>query len=127
MTLAALKRRVEYWQGILGLQAWELDVQLLDTVEGDPEKMASCEASKFYESATLRFSRAVLDTPTADQVIVHELVHVIFRDMEEAWMVATDSMPSSTADMFTDRITHEYEGVVDRLARSFVTLNRTNK
>jgi len=89
--LQALAERVRYWQEVLRLQDWNLDVRLCRTHEmrGDRQAIAQTEAFVHRKDAIMRFLHP-MDTDTVsmnflfgeerdyDLNIVHELLHLHF-------------------------------------------------
>lgn len=134
LTLATLRDRVAYWQhhpalSSLGLGAWDLSVEWLPEDNDDPESpIASAEPHHYYDEGELKFSRAEIDNCTAlevDRAIVHELLHIFMRDLDEA---AEEQIslyfPFPAASGWRARVKHEREGFVDRMARTIVALDK---
>jgi hypothetical protein len=122
-----LRVKVVYWQqklAPLGLAHWEFDVVVLDEIEHEykGEVRAQVRLSPMYDEGTIEFSRKHVDSPDLDYIIVHELLHAVCRDFDEAIHVLCPMVIPSVAVHFDQRIDHEEEGVIDRIARTIVNL-----
>lgn len=126
MTEAQIVKRTEWWMkrlGHLGITHWRIDVESVDECMGAEGSQAAVTPSGSYDSARIQFQRSWLKDATqqeADEVIVHELLHIASRDLMAAAHSAVDSGPMGTRAGNDERIRHEYEGVVERLARTIV-------
>lgn len=129
MTPRQLGRRVEYWQRKLhdlGLQNWDLNVSVVDEPEGRPGSHASVTVSQHYDSAWIEFeadSLTELDQRNIDKIIVHELLHIIFRDYEAVIEEVSTDLGMAQRMAWNNLREHEMEGVIERLARTIVTLH----
>jgi hypothetical protein len=55
--------------------------------------------------------------------IIHEWLHVAFRDFEAAISACEDWLPTRTFSDFNERLEHEREGLIDRLAVTLFQLH----
>lgn len=124
-----LAKRVEKWQhrlAHLGISHFRISaVHLVSDTPGGPRAQASVCASEHYDSAEFWFRWEFIEECTErqlDETIVHEWVHVAWRDFDESVRGAESWMPSRTYDDFEERITHEREGLVERLTRTIIDL-----
>lgn len=128
MTQRQLENRVKFWQkklGSLGLGHWQFTIEIVDEPEGRPGSLAAISHSPYYDCATIQFRRDHLDTATQYQIdrsIVHELMHAVHRDYDDAIHSVCDRLPADMVEAWHHRLDHEEEGVVDRCARAMVDL-----
>lgn len=125
-----LLARVEYWQERLkplGLSHFRVEQVVVgpETPSGD-----GCNATsglpQHYDSIYFWFKQEFLDETDENrlnEVIVHEWLHGALRDLDEATDAAHKWMPDLVAKDFDERIEHEQEGLIDRLARLIVALD----
>jgi hypothetical protein len=125
MTRSQLQRRVEQVARQLtplGLAHWEFDVQIVDTdgLEA-PNSDAQVQASTKYDSAQMCFRREfieVAEVEDIDKTIVHELLHLLFRDFENLLDLATQELGVTARELAEKTYDHELEGVIERVARA---------
>lgn len=118
MTPAALEKRVLLWQKrltYLGVGHWR--VPKVEIVETDEFK-ARASIPSSYDYVNFAFDTEFLtESPEdIDRVIVHEWIHVAMRDLDEAIGGAQSWFPEASWHDFDDRVDHERESFVDRLA-----------
>lgn len=119
ITEKQLTTRVERWMSeleALAIGHWRLDS--LEVVDSD-DFWAAVLSNGSYDRFQLRFDREFLsDTDEAglDEVIVHELLHVAMRDLDAALKVAFPFVPGADEGMWWERVKHEEEGLIQRLA-----------
>jgi hypothetical protein len=122
-----LAKRVKFWAKRLeplGLRHWQIEVECLPEVDEETNKGAEVRVSRHYDSATIIFAGNKLDAMTdheVDEVIVHELLHIVFRDLEEAHDSVKGELHPWIRDSWSERIEHETEGIVEKLARALVS------
>lgn len=110
------------WMPRLGLTHWKVKVNWNKAADEDAD--ASTDLETPYDLATIRFATA-WDTwapDYAETVVVHELLHLVTRDMEEAVGLAFEALPKPARKLAESWHHHELEGVVDRIASSLVAL-----
>lgn len=123
-----LAKRVETWQkrlGSLGLGHWRFSLVLCDQTPGGPLAKASAEVSHAYDTVTFYFTHEFLedaDDRDLDECILHEWVHVAMRDLDAAIEEADDFLSAASLTLWTDRVGHAREGLVDRLSRQIYAL-----
>lgn len=119
-----LARVLAVWQQRLRLDHWRIEISWTETI-ADDEANAEIRMEEDYDSAKIVLAGgfAAWSAEWANKVVVHELLHLVFRDLEEHVKAAKTFSVSPTAfDLFIDRYNHECEGVVDRLAHQLVDL-----
>lgn len=125
ITPIQLAKRIEKWQHrltLLGVAHWRIDEVVLcaETVAG-PGAGVSVSYPSTYDNCRFEFTYEFLegaDEQRLDEVIIHEWLHVAFRDFDEATKMAKDWMPPASYTDFEARLDHEREGIVDRLSKA---------
>lgn len=125
-----LAQRVEAWQkrlAPLGIGHFRiLAVHVVDQTPGGARANASVFTPSDYDSAEFWFKYDYVEEcneQELDETIIHEWLHVAFRDLDDALEVVESWMPEATHNDFENRIDHEREGVIDRLARLIYALH----
>lgn len=127
MTVKQLEKRVQLWTdrlSDLGLAHWRFHIKIGDEPGGSHTAHAGVTPSSYYDEAEIEFSPKMweeCDERGVDEVIVHELVHVVFRDYNEAAHSVCDSLSDPQSALFHDRLHHELEGATERFARALVS------
>lgn len=131
MTEGEFVARVDLWRSRhlpeLGLAHWdfhfEFDENADDVKDG---RGAGAEATirvhRTYDTAFWNVPQESLtkDLPDIDKIIVHELLHVVMRDLNKAEYDMVEVVGGHMGDQFAERLEHEIEGVIERLSRSIV-------
>lgn len=125
--------RTREWQQHLmplGLCHWDIAYEFVDgEVTGERSGLdaeAEIGVSRYYDSAQMNVPLGTLQLQPqhVDRVIVHELLHIAFRDLHN---VETDLLaqlePVALRVGMEDLLEHEVEGLIERLARSIVLLH----
>lgn len=120
MTEAQLRRLAKRWAPRLGLDGWQIHVQI-GGLE-DAENYAETHTSSDYRRATIRFGRTAADHPAGLEVlVVHELLHVATRDIRNTGLFGLEDEVHPAAQRVHDRaFRHLLEQEVDRLAVALV-------
>lgn len=128
--LVTIQDRVDYWRDAcepLGLGHWRVKVKIVENPDGSRSANAAVKISAQYDSAEIEFAEEALETLDDDEIdeaIVHELMHIVFRDF---WGLLTDQEGAFSAgawNLYMERLEHETEGVIDRTARAIVMAHR---
>jgi hypothetical protein len=135
VTRKEIESLVALWQKRLGLEGWRIVFVWDSEPESDEEKgeaIAEVDAQSVpYRRSHMRFARKVEEWPreawgehgafTADEVIVHELLHLAQRDCDRAAMDLDDGHLHRDAYEIRNSAYHEArERFVDDLARALV-------
>lgn len=121
MTNRELQQRCAYWQKLLRLEDWRVDVRLADSVETDDET-AKCRVFQQSKQAVIRiakpesvdqtgeFYQAFPESYDLEHTLVHELLHIHF-----------DRLFSEDANEHESIM---QEQAVDFIARALIGLDR---
>jgi hypothetical protein len=123
-----LCKRVETWQkrlGPLGLGHFRIEeVQVSEDAPSGAAANASVHTSSYYDSVAFWFRTDHVEDSSEqrlDETIVHEWLHVAMRDLDASLEGLSDWIPFQTLSLWEERVNHEREGLVDRLARTIVS------
>ena len=121
-----LAQRVAYWQkrlAPLGIGHWKVEsVNIADETPSGPGALATVHVANDYDVCSFWFTHKALDESTAeelDQTIIHEWMHVVMRGFDQAVEAVEDHLSFPVRAVWEDRVQHEREGLVDRLATLF--------
>lgn len=128
-TLTQHRRRVgrliTEWRGRLALDHFVIDVIWSEEPE-NPDALASVEVSDLYDHAEMRFRGDFVDhdLEMLNRIVVHELLHILFRDMGQAVRSVgiVGALSSDVRILWHDRCHDAEEGLIDRLANRFVDM-----
>ena len=131
ITPVQLAERIEKWQrrlAPLGVAHWTIDrVVLCDETPSGPSANATVRTSSTYDYCTFYFRNEFIAEAAADELdttIIHEWLHVAMRDLDEAVLSANAQLSPGFCDAWEDRLTHEREGLVDRLALALMLAHK---
>lgn len=118
-----LAKRVEKWGktlSTLGVAHFVIDrVVLCDETPAGRGYCAEVVTMASYDSASFYFTHNFLEDVEArelDQTIIHEWVHVAMRDLDQAITSIDPQLSPAAQHLWCDRVHHEREGLVERLA-----------
>lgn len=133
---------VAKWQTRLGVDDWLVILKFENGVTvGDDDKrvFARIHRSQYYEQATMTIDIGVTDPSTlpesidrdlledpihallyAESQVVHELLHLVLRDVMEASDMVRDHVSGPIAAMWDEAFRRAEEATVDRLAIKLV-------
>lgn len=119
----SLEAIVREWQRRLNIPHWRIVVnweKALDPAETWAE--IDREGNAQYEAAEMRFASNAhsWNVQLANEVIVHELMHMLVSDLDVAVASAADVMTGPAYKVFGARVLHETEGLIDKIALLFV-------
>jgi hypothetical protein len=124
ITSVQLAKRVEKWQYALvelGVAHWRIiAVTLTDEMPNEDDADASVRVSSNYDSYHIFFRNEFIETTDEDRLdetIIHELLHVSMRDLDEALETAEAWMTPAGYNDWAHTVNHAREGHVERLAR----------
>lgn len=124
MTEEQVRDRVLMWQGRLshtGVGHFEVGVQLTPTLPSDKDSARACvDISPYYDWVEFYITPSTTEAPDLDYVIVHEWLHVAARDLDDATHGVAETLGTEARRLYLDRLDHESEGFIDRLARAIV-------
>lgn len=120
---ATLRRIVKTWQKRLKLEHIALDISIEDGPD-NPDALASVSPDSLYDMAELRFRGdwASHDLFMLNRLVVHELLHIMFRDYTNAIRSVGEAgiLSHQTQVLWYDRCNDAEEAVIDRLAHRLV-------
>lgn len=122
MTKAQFERVIRTWQDRLGIAHWDITVNW--GAPADSSDFAEITAETSYDKAVMRVNPNFGEWTDVflNQVVVHELLHCVCRDMDIAVLDARSGLHPTAASQAEARYRHESEGVVDRLAIRLVEI-----
>jgi len=125
LTREQIDEIVEAWQEALGLGTWHLKVDW-DKPSGE-DADATTWRSNQYDRATMHFSKDHVDWDAdfANWIVVHELLHLVTREVDEMLKDVYDQLHRDVATQVERRYEQTIEGIVDRLARRIVMIGGT--
>lgn len=111
---------VPTWVERLGLGHWKLTIKWDDIEDG----YAQCLYEDSYDDADITLARRLLERGSyfAEWTLVHELLHLTFRDLDVATKAAHEGLTPEAQRLADARYAHEAEGVIDRIAASLVAV-----
>jgi hypothetical protein len=123
MTRENIEVIVREWQRRLNIPHWRIVINWdkpLDPAEAWAE--IAREGNDQYEAAELRFAENATswNAQLANEIIVHELMHILVSDLAVASASAADVMTGPAYKVFGARVLHETEGLIDKVALLFV-------
>lgn len=126
MTSDWLEECVARWVPRLGLTHWAIEFDWDRPVPPEENTEAMVERTDSYDVATMRFSAKYLTWTAAwaEWVVVHELIHLVTRDLEHAAEAAQELLPKKARKLAAAHFHHEVEGVIDRLAAVLLAVAR---
>ena len=122
MTKAAIERIVRVWVPRLGLERWKIEVDFSKPCAD--ENVAEVEKSSFYDTGTIRLEAgwAKWEPVFAEQTLVHELLHLLHRDVDEAFRDIEGQLHRDAWTMADRRYKQAMEGFIDRMAFRLVEI-----
>lgn len=132
ITEKQLLKRVQGWQlslEPLGIGHFHLDLQIVEEVPGAEGAQAGVNPSVYYDRCWMNFSREFLEENTIeaiDKVIIHEWLHVAWRDYAAAVDSIGGELAPAVRGLWSDRLEHEAEGIIERLALTLYGFYSTN-
>lgn len=139
MTFTELEQSVYTWASRLRLTDWIIKVTWLTSKADNSTKFANVSYCNVqHKEAVIAFNRRVvqknkdLGTPPADMdmLIVHELLHLtwweIEKEVKQFLSIFSNFVPTHSQDLLLDSLARIIETQVDFLAKSLVSLYRSN-
>ena len=127
MNRKQLKARVDHWRGVLHLDHWDMNIEVVTAFDGSHDgAFARCLNEDDYDDTTLTFLDDWFRYASAadiDYAIVHEMLHVLMRDFDHAIDSIDRQLAPAVSEIWQEGVRHEREGIVDRLAKVIVALH----
>lgn len=124
MTEASLLDIIERWQKRLKLDSFSISAAF-DDATLDEASDACVNISADYDRAWIKFnpdSWSQWDRQRANEVVVHELLHVMTRDIDESTKAVMNLVRGDTWALAHSRHDHELENFVDSMALRLIEL-----
>lgn len=139
-----IRTSVGVWQARLGLSHWQVAVIYSDEpiTAGDRRMFAKCERHEYFDRATIRFEKCVLDDNASglpdsierdhinsgvvdweeyiEVTIVHELLHMSLRNLMEAGDLVGSELGSAQRDVWNAAWIRAEEELCERTAIALV-------
>lgn len=109
----AARKSYRRWRPLLGLEAWDITLEFYDDRYEDYESAARTTVRWEYASATVQFYVPACLGHDIDELVVHELCHVIVNEMRD----------DSSGALIHDTVMHE-ERVCTMLTRALLRAER---
>ncbi len=126
ITPVQLAERVEEWSkrlAPLGVAHWRIvSVTVTDSLDVDTQ-IGAVEVSDKYDDCYFYVREDFVENCSEDELdelIIHEWLHVAFRDLSQTLDSVETWMPAATYDDFRESRKREEEGVIDRVARTLL-------
>src|SRR5690242_15181803 len=115
MTRENIEAIVTEWVPRLGLSHWELKVDWSRPAGDDND--AEFERAEWYDVASLFFSPKYVYWARnyAERVVLHELMHLVTRDLDGTVDRARSLLPSAARRLAEKEYERAIEGVVERM------------
>ena len=120
MTASRLKRRIAYWQKVLGLGSWEIS---LSEHPADEESLATTHTDGKTRQAALCFKPGTPDGQY-DRLIVHELTHVLLMDCRIPFQEAVETRGAEARHILDQAYERGEEFACERLAMALTGIER---
>lgn len=128
MTPQVFEKRVDHWRVKLapaGLSHWHFEFEYPDGViedNYDGEADACVRVHQTYDNARWEVGRAVfsMTEDEVDKLIVHELLHVMMRDLNRVERDMLSEIGGRPAAILEERLDCAIEQFVERTARAIV-------
>lgn len=123
MTDKQLLKLIEKWQKRLGLERWRINVDF-DSPVSDSDNM-QISRSKTYDDATITLNPEwrTWGSLKIEQLVIHELLHLVHRDIDYVMYELVDGQVSP-ASYEVIRKAYEFadEKAIDRMAHILITM-----
>ena len=94
-----LNQNLRYWQVLLNLQSWKLDIKLVEFDRPDWPQSGDIEVDLNNKKATILLSKA--ETGKDSAIILHELVHLIFWEYDR---FCAENIPENKKKEYFDHL-----------------------
>ncbi len=128
MTPRQLLKRIQFWQVELvhlGVSHAQIkQVYITEEVPGGAGALAAVSCSENYDDVEFWFHPSMLEREAQelDETIIHEWLHVAWRDMDFVCRRPEDHMAPAVFSEWDAHLNHETEGLIDRTARQLCVL-----
>jgi hypothetical protein len=120
-----IRRMIRAWGQRLAMEHWDFEIAWEEEPDND-DAYASIEVSDLYDTATIRFRQdfGEHDLFEKNRIVVHELLHALFRDygVSVRSIGVTGALSSDARALWWDRCHDTEEALIDRLANRLVEI-----
>lgn len=106
----------------LGLQEFGLYLEMVDTIDNNPDVAGACKTNYRYLWAHIRLTRDIEDNPKGREYVTHEILHAALFRLDQAVDSIITLVPKGLRDHSRDLWTDGNEQTVSVLARSLTAL-----
>lgn len=120
MSKKALLEILDAWRERLHLDRWEIEVEFDHPEYAPADVYATIKPHDAYDSAKLKIAPGweKWDRPHANRVVVHELCHLLLRDVDEVALRAL----ADENDFQRETYLNAQESTVERICQRFISL-----
>lgn len=104
---------------LLGLDAWDITVKMVDELDGDGSIGAQCQYKEPYRVAHVLLQRGRTEAEYRE-FVMHEMLHCALAPMDFAAITAVRLVPKPQRKVAQDMINDGCERAVQALARALV-------
>lgn len=124
MTEEQMVGHVKDWKKRLSLEHWDLSLEFKDLHE-ELDRDADITFADDHDNADMRIHTGFnkWDEDYAQWVVVHELMHLVMRDLHQSTGLIMTQLPKTARKIANALFLHELEGVVDRTSMALVSLH----
>lgn len=115
----AIKAYAADVRDLLGLQAWEIVIKVVDEIDGEPETGGLCTANEPYFIAEILLRRN-LPADKVRETVMHEMLHIAMSTYDLAADYVKDMVPFKHQSNAARILTNAKERVVSALAKALV-------
>lgn len=121
LTRSDIEDILSEWQRRLNLSHWRIKIEWDKELE---DAVAEFAANDHYDSADIRIAKGFeqWDRREANVTVVHELVHLVMRDIFVAVGAAESKLPKGAWEILDGWVTAGQEKAVEHLAQVIVDL-----
>jgi hypothetical protein len=127
VTARAVQGILDRWVRRMGLERWKIELELVEpSRETSPDEWADASIwrSNAYETAKIQLHPTwrSWSAEEAETHLVHELVHLWTRDMEEMLSIAEDQVTSAVFEVIRAAAMQRTEATVDLISRRLIAI-----
>jgi hypothetical protein len=121
-TVDQMELRLQHWCRKLGLREWRVTIDWDTPVKAYAMASVNVPHQTFDAEVMLDPSWKTWTETTIDEILVHELLHLSLRNLERAADSAGDLLGKEASVVWDNRLQHELELFIERMAHVVVAL-----